>query len=75
MNLKSLLCTVHVYPDHWSFDYAASMSWVEEHIQDAHDIVGKPVIHEEFGKYRDTSPPVQRPPAPARVPRGRARPD
>jgi mannan endo-1,4-beta-mannosidase len=55
-------CTVHVYPDHWSFDYAASMSWVEEHIQDAHDSVGKPVILEEFGKYRDTSPPVPSPP-------------
>jgi len=57
-------CTVHVYPDYWGFDYAASMAWVEEHIDDAHQIIGKPVILEEFGKYRDFTPPVPDPPVP-----------
>jgi mannan endo-1,4-beta-mannosidase len=57
-------CTVHIYTDYWGFNYSASMDWVEEHITDAHEVVGKPVILEEFGKYRDTSPPVPSPPVP-----------
>jgi mannan endo-1,4-beta-mannosidase len=57
-------CTVHIYTDYWGFSYSASMDWVEEHIEDAHNVIGKPVILEEFGKYRDTSPPVPNPPVP-----------
>jgi mannan endo-1,4-beta-mannosidase len=57
-------CTVHVYSDYWGFDYEASMDWVLEHIDDAHSVIGKPVILEEFGKYRDTNPPVPSPPTP-----------
>jgi len=48
-------CTVHIYSDYWGFDYAASMDWISEHITDAHDVIGKPIILEEFGKYRDAA--------------------
>lgn len=45
--------TVHVWPDHWGLDYNQSMNWIQEHIDDAHNVIGKPVIIEEFGKERD----------------------
>ncbi|MBN1351708.1 glycoside hydrolase [candidate division KSB1 bacterium] len=45
--------TVHVWSEHWNLDYAQSMNWIKENINDAHALIGKPVIVEEFGKKRD----------------------
>ncbi len=57
-------CTLHIYPDHWNFDYGQSVDWITEHLLQAHIILGKPFILEEFGIYRDTDPPVPDPPTP-----------
>lgn len=45
--------TVHVWPSYWGMDNKQAISWTEEHIDDAHQILGKPIIIEEFGFYRD----------------------
>lgn len=57
-------CTLHLWPDQWGWDYEQSITWVREHIDDAHNVIGKPIILEEFGKYRDTMPPVPEPSVP-----------
>lgn len=44
--------TAHVWPDHWGTDYGESMQWVTDHIDDAEELLGKPVVFEEFGKHR-----------------------
>jgi len=58
--------TAHSWPDHWGWgsNYNATMSFVQRQISDAHSLIGKPFILEEFGKYRDTTPPVPSPPVP-----------
>ncbi len=43
---------VHVWPDWWGASYEQSMSWVRDHIDDATELLDKPVILEEFGKQR-----------------------
>ncbi len=45
----------HVWPDHWSLNYAQSMAWADDHIEDSESLLGKPVILEEFGKHRPLS--------------------
>ena len=40
----------HVWPDWWGLNYEQSMAWATDHIQDAEDYLGKPVVLEEFGK-------------------------
>jgi hypothetical protein len=45
----------HVWPDHWGLDYAQSMAWADDHIEDSESLLGKPVILEEFGKQRPLS--------------------
>jgi mannan endo-1,4-beta-mannosidase len=42
----------HVYPESWGLNYAQSIAWVRDHIDDATALLGKPVILEEFGKQR-----------------------
>jgi len=42
--------TFHLYPDYWGLDLAKSVDWIAEHADDAHNVLGKPVIIEEFGK-------------------------
>ena len=42
----------HAFPDYWGLDYADSMLWAQDHIDDADALLGKPVVFEEFGKYR-----------------------
>jgi len=37
---------------HWGTSYAESMTWVRDHIDDSTDLLGKPVILEEFGRGR-----------------------
>ena len=40
----------HLYPDYWSISYDDSVQWIEEHADDAHQILGKPVVLGEFNK-------------------------
>ncbi|GAF78674.1 unnamed protein product, partial [marine sediment metagenome] len=47
--------TVHLWPDNWNLDYDASLHWYQEHIDDAGEILGKPLLLEEFGLYRHPS--------------------
>ncbi|XP_050366457.1 mannan endo-1,4-beta-mannosidase 7 [Argentina anserina] len=48
--------TVHSYPDQWlpgsSYEEQVSFlsSWIDNHIQDAHNILHKPVLFAEFGR-------------------------
>jgi len=43
---------VHDWGAHWGTSYAESMTWVRDHIDDSTDLLGKPVILEEFGRPR-----------------------
>jgi mannan endo-1,4-beta-mannosidase len=45
----------HAWPDHWSIDFEKTMQWTSDHIIDTEDLLGKPVILEEFGKTRPLS--------------------
>jgi mannan endo-1,4-beta-mannosidase len=45
----------HAWPDHWGIGYDEAMQWAYDHIQDTEDLLGKPVVLEEFGKYRPIS--------------------
>lgn len=56
-------CTIHIYPENFNLKEDESMTYVRTRIWDGHDLE-KPVILEEFGKYRDTSPPIPDPPVP-----------
>lgn len=58
------ICTVHLWPDTWHFSQERSLTWLRDRIREAHEVVRKPLILEEFGKYRDTTPPVPQPPKP-----------
>jgi mannan endo-1,4-beta-mannosidase len=40
----------HIWPDWWGTNYTQSMAWIRDHIDDSDDLLGKPVILEEFGK-------------------------
>ncbi len=40
----------HMYPDHWGITYAQTINWIDEHVADGHNIVGKPVLLGEMGK-------------------------
>jgi len=42
----------HAWPDWWQMDYTTSMNWVTDHIQDTDDLLSKPVILEEYGKWQ-----------------------
>ncbi len=42
--------TFHMYPDHWEITKERTIQWIQEHVNDAHNVLGKPVIVEEFGK-------------------------
>ena len=46
-------CTAHNWPDNWNWSYSTSMNFIEMQCDDAESIIGKPIILEEFGKYRD----------------------
>jgi mannan endo-1,4-beta-mannosidase len=42
-------CSFHLYPDHWNISQEQSLEWIERHVRDAHEIVGKPAYMGEFG--------------------------
>jgi mannan endo-1,4-beta-mannosidase len=58
------VCTVHLWPDTWHWDQERSLTWLRDRIREAHEIVRKPLILEEFGMHRDTTSPVPQPPEP-----------
>ncbi len=45
----------HAWPDHWGIGYDAAIQWVVDHINDSEELLGKPLVVEEFGKYRPLS--------------------
>ena len=45
--------TVHVYPDEWEMTYEETLAWYQEHIDDARDVLGMPLLLEEFGQWPD----------------------
>ena len=45
--------TVHVWPQNWGITNAQALTWVDAHITDAHTTLGKPLLIEEFGQFRD----------------------
>ncbi len=47
----------HSWPDGWGLDLAATMALLGRQIADARDVIGKPFMLGEFGKYRDAADP------------------
>jgi cellulase (glycosyl hydrolase family 5)/mannanase-like protein len=47
------VCSYHLYPNYWAMNEAGAMLWIQEHVNDAHDVIGKPVYGGEFGWYVD----------------------
>jgi mannan endo-1,4-beta-mannosidase len=45
----------HAWPDHWGIGYDSAIQWAIDHVQDTEDLLGKPVVIEEFGKHRPLS--------------------
>ena len=45
--------TTHVWTENWGVTDQAALGWAAEHVADARDVLGKPLIIEEFGKGRD----------------------
>jgi len=43
------VCTFHLYPQNFAMTEAEAMIWIDEHIDDAHFIIQKPVYLGEFG--------------------------
>jgi mannan endo-1,4-beta-mannosidase len=43
------VCSFHLYPDTWGISQAQCLTWIEEHVKDAHEAMGKPVYLGEFG--------------------------
>ena len=43
-------CTVHLYPDQWTITDEAATLFLQRHLDDAANKIGKPIILEEFGK-------------------------
>lgn len=43
------VCSFHLYPDHWDVTPDYGTEWIEDHVRDAHERVGKPVYLGEFG--------------------------
>ncbi|ADB63456.1 Mannan endo-1,4-beta-mannosidase (plasmid) [Haloterrigena turkmenica DSM 5511] len=42
-------CSFHLYPDHWGVNPEYGTEWIEDHVRDGHERVGKPVYLGEFG--------------------------
>ncbi|MFC1734352.1 cellulase family glycosylhydrolase, partial [candidate division KSB1 bacterium] len=45
--------TFRYYPESGKFDDVDPDLWIQEHVEDSHNIIGKPVILEEFGSAND----------------------
>ncbi|NQT19176.1 MAG: cellulase family glycosylhydrolase, partial [Planctomycetes bacterium] len=42
-------CTMHLWPDHWNLSDAAAMVFLQRHLDDAANVIRKPIVLEEFG--------------------------
>jgi hypothetical protein len=42
--------SLHAYPDHWTISAGVAASWVRDHLEDARQLLEKPVLLGEFGK-------------------------
>lgn len=42
------VCSFHMYPNDWGMNEADALTWIQEHVTDAHQTVGKPVYGGEF---------------------------
>lgn len=49
------VCTFHLYPNDNGMNEAGALTWIQEHISDAHNVVGKPIYAGEFGWKVDRS--------------------
>jgi len=49
--------TCHVWPQNWGISNADALDWVDDHIADAHNTLGMPLLIEEFGQFRTTDDP------------------
>ncbi|MCU4740633.1 fibronectin type III domain-containing protein [Natronoglomus mannanivorans] len=47
-------CSFHMYPYHWNFPLEYGATWVREHVEDAHEEVGKPGYCGEFNVNRES---------------------
>ncbi|MBI3009892.1 MAG: cellulase family glycosylhydrolase [Candidatus Omnitrophica bacterium] len=43
------VASFHLYPEPYLLDEPGAMAWIDEHISDAHSVIGKPVLLGEFG--------------------------
>jgi mannan endo-1,4-beta-mannosidase len=43
------VCSLHLYPKHWGQSKSQALAWIQTHVDDAHQTVGKPVYLGEFG--------------------------
>jgi hypothetical protein len=50
-------CSFHLYPDTWSLSRDQSLTWIAQHINDAHEKIGKPAYLGEFGWQVNRSAP------------------
>lgn len=49
------VCSFHLYPNDWDMNEAGAITWIQEHVSDAHNVIGKPVVGGEFGWRVDRS--------------------
>jgi mannan endo-1,4-beta-mannosidase len=47
------ICSVHLYPHHWNITAEQGTDWIEEHVLDGKNILGKPVYLGEYGWHID----------------------
>jgi mannan endo-1,4-beta-mannosidase len=43
------VCSFHCWPDHWNISVSEGTRWIEQHVREAHERLGKPVYLGEFG--------------------------
>jgi len=55
------VCTFHAYPGHWAKSDEWITEWIEDHVREAHEILGKPTYCGEFSKEsEDVTNPFER---------------
>ena len=43
------VCSFHLYPEGYGMSDTENLGWIQEHVDDAHSVIGKPVYLGEFG--------------------------
>jgi len=49
------LVTMHLYPDSWNLSNLDALDWINVHVDDARNVLGKPVMLGEYGKTASTA--------------------